>query len=60
MPKREIAFRHGCSPVNLLFIFRTPIPRNTSGRLLLIVVDSISIDIVTRGIFLIKKADVTA
>ena len=31
----KIALRHGCSPVNLLHIFRTPIPRNTSGWLLL-------------------------
>ena len=31
----EIAIRHGCSPVNLLDIFRTPFPRNTSGWLLL-------------------------
>ena len=31
----EIAFRHGCSPVNLLHIFRTPFLKNTSGRLLL-------------------------
>ena len=30
----EIALRHGCSPVNLLHIFRTPFPRNTSGWLL--------------------------
>ena len=27
----EIARRRGCSPVNLLHIFRTPFPRNTSG-----------------------------
>ena len=27
----EIALRHGCSPVNLLYIFRTSFPRNTSG-----------------------------
>ena len=27
--------RHGCSPVNLLHIFRTPFPRNTCGWLLL-------------------------
>ena len=27
--------RHGCSPVNLLHIFRTPFSENTSGRLLL-------------------------
>ena len=30
----EITLRHGCSPVNLLHIFRTPFPRNTSGWLL--------------------------
>ena len=31
----EIALRHGCSPVNLLHIFRTPFTKNTSVRLLL-------------------------
>ena len=31
----EIALRHGCSPVNLLHIFRTSFPKNTCGRLLL-------------------------
>ena len=31
----EITFRHGCSPVNLLHIFRTPFLKNTSGWLLL-------------------------
>ena len=31
----DIAFRHRCSPVNLLHIFRTPFLKNTSGRLLL-------------------------
>ena len=31
----EITLRYGCSPVNLLHIFRTPFPRNTSERLLL-------------------------
>ena len=31
----EITLRHGCSPVNLLHNFRTPLPKNTSGRLLL-------------------------
>ena len=31
----EIALQHGCSPVHLLHIFRTPFPRNTSGWLLL-------------------------
>ena len=31
----EIALRHGYSSVNLLHIFRTPFPKNTSGGLLL-------------------------
>ena len=31
----ETALRHERSPVNLLHIFRTPFPKNTSGRLLL-------------------------
>ena len=26
----EITFQHGCSPANLLHIFRTPFPKNTS------------------------------
>ena len=32
----EIALQHGCSALNLLHIFRTPFPRNTSGWLLLL------------------------
>ena len=32
----EIALWHGCSLVNLLHIFRTPLPKSTSGWLLLI------------------------
>ena len=31
----EITLRHGCSPVNLLHIFRTSFLKNTSARLLL-------------------------
>ena len=31
----EITLRHGCCPVNLLHIFRTPFPKNTYGGLLL-------------------------
>ena len=31
----EITLLHGCSPVNLLHIFRTTFPKNTSGGLLL-------------------------
>ena len=34
--KVEISLRHGCSPANVLHIFRTPFPRNTSGWLLLL------------------------
>ena len=30
----EIKLRYGCSPVNLLLIFRTPFPKNPSGWLL--------------------------
>ena len=36
----EVTFRHGCSPVNLLHIFITAFPKNTSGRLFLIYVIS--------------------
>ena len=36
----EIALRHGCSPINLLHIFRTPFLKSTSGRLLLYKVSS--------------------
>ena len=31
----EITLQHGCSPVNLLHIFKTPSYKNTSGGLLL-------------------------
>ena len=34
----EITLWHGCSPVNLLHIFRTPFPVKTSGWLLLMMV----------------------
>ena len=30
----KIALRHGCSPVNLLHIFRVPFPKKTYARLL--------------------------
>ena len=33
----EITLRHGCSPINLLQIFRTPFPTKTSGGLLLFI-----------------------
>ena len=33
-PVPESFFRHVCSPVNLLHIFRTSFPKNTSGLLL--------------------------
>ena len=31
----ETTLQHRCSPVNLLHIFRTPFPKNTSGGMLL-------------------------
>ena len=31
---KQITLRHGCSPVNLLHIFRTPFLKNTSEWLL--------------------------
>ena len=31
----EITFRHECSPLNLLYIFRTPFSKNNSGWLFL-------------------------
>ena len=34
----KITLRHGCSPVNLVHIFRTPFLRNTQGWLLLYLV----------------------
>ena len=30
--KIEITLRHGCSPVNLLHVLKTPSSNNTSGR----------------------------
>ena len=33
----EITLWHECSPENLLHIFRTPFPKNNTGRLLLVV-----------------------
>ena len=34
----EIALRHGCSPVNLLHIFRTPLPKNTAATVPVVIV----------------------
>ena len=31
----EVALRHGCSPLNLLHIFKTHFPKNTSRRMFL-------------------------
>ena len=33
---QKITLRHGCSPKNLLHLFKTYFPKNTSGRLLLL------------------------
>ena len=35
---KQITLRHGCSPVNLLHIFRTPFYKNTYGALLLTII----------------------
>ena len=35
----KITLRHGCSPVNLLHIFRTPFLRNTSEWVLLYIIN---------------------
>ena len=37
--KQQITFRHEYSPVNLLYIFRTPFLKNSSGRLILKVIN---------------------
>ena len=39
----EITLRHGCSPVNLLYIFKAPFPKNTSGWLLLMITSIVSL-----------------
>ena len=39
----EIALRHGCSPVNLLHIFKTPFLKNTSGWLLLLATSNLNV-----------------
>ena len=41
----ETALRHGCCPVNLLHIFRTPFPGNTSGWLLFSLIEIKSKDV---------------
>ena len=41
----EITLRHGCSPVNLLHIFRTPFFKNTSGLKPWILYTLINIDL---------------
>ena len=40
----EIALWYGCSPVNSLYIFRTPFPKNISGWLLLLIVTESSVN----------------
>ena len=33
----KITLRHGCSPVSLVYILRTPFPKNISGELFLFI-----------------------
>ena len=49
----EIELRHGCSPVNLLYIFRTPLPKNASGECLLPLIDKTNL-FQTNNNFLMK------
>ena len=60
----KIALWHGCSPVNLLHVFRTPFPSNSSGWLLLKFVAYVShishIEIHHRNIALHKKVQFTS
>ena len=56
----EITLRHECSRVNLLHIFRTPFPKNTSGGLLLFIYSTHSILFKSRSVhntlFVSKKS----
>ena len=47
----EITLQHGCSPVNLLYIFRTPFSKNTSGWLLLYTSNLDISEATIRGVF---------
>ena len=55
MPKCDFnkVARHGCSPVHLLYIFRTPVPKDTSGGLLLFILSYLP-HYVTKYLILIK------
>ena len=44
----EITLQHGCSPVNLLHICKTPVPKNTPGQLLLNIINQ------KRGIIVLR------
>ena len=50
-----ITLPYGCSPVNLLHIFRTSFPKNTSGRLLLIKIFDYQVYITRVSIVLNKE-----
>ena len=47
----EIVLRHGCFPVNLLHIFRTSFPKNTSGRLVLNFLSKVKVSVKVRVSF---------
>ena len=49
--KVALQLRHGCSPVNLLYIFRTAFLKNTSGRLLLTMLMSITAETLPKSFF---------
>ena len=51
----EITLGHGCSPVNLLHIYRTPFLRNTSGWLLLCFVVSLLDSSVFKYLWIVER-----
>ena len=62
MPTTEAALHrcstgHGCSPVNLLHIFRTTFPKNTPGRLLLPTDIYSTLQNISQGIFSSRKKE---
>ena len=50
----EIAPQHGCSPVNLLHIFRTPFSKNASEGLLLKVIETVNHNVIMRNMKYIR------
>ena len=56
----EITLRHGCSPGNLLHIFRTLFPKNTSQWLLLEILQGIKNVAQTSGVCKVSPSEVAS